>query len=169
MLLLRLSPLLPLALSNYLYGLTSVDFAPYVLGSWLGMLPGTFAYVSAGALLFWMCPFPPPAAVRQGVEAARVGGMACCVNMGSALVCDRRSAQVSEAVNLQGSASIRKSCGKISCDNSSKICLCQLVSTLQYALSLQPHHQSGNPDPIAPCRHAQSTQMISFSVALRDN
>lgn len=48
-LLLRLSPLLPLALSNYLYGLTSVDFVPYVLGSWLGQLPGTFAYVSAGS------------------------------------------------------------------------------------------------------------------------
>ncbi len=38
--LLRLSPLLPLAASNYLYGLTSVELAPYVLGSWLGMLPG---------------------------------------------------------------------------------------------------------------------------------
>ena len=44
--LLRLSPLLPFALSNYLYGLTSVKFKPYVLASWLGMLPGTFAYVS---------------------------------------------------------------------------------------------------------------------------
>ncbi len=48
-LLLRLSPLLPLALSNYLYGLTSVDLVPYVLGSWVGMLPGTLAYVTAGA------------------------------------------------------------------------------------------------------------------------
>ncbi|KAL9258537.1 TVP38/TMEM64 family membrane protein slr0305-like protein [Drosera capensis] len=47
--LLRLSPLLPFSLGNYLYGLTSVEFAPYVLGSWLGMLPGTWAYVSAGA------------------------------------------------------------------------------------------------------------------------
>ena len=46
--LLRLSPLLPLALSNYLYGLTSVDLPSYVAGSWLGMLPGTIAYVSAG-------------------------------------------------------------------------------------------------------------------------
>ena len=44
--LLRLSPLLPLALSNYLYGLTSVDLGSYVLGSWLGMLPGTIAYVT---------------------------------------------------------------------------------------------------------------------------
>ncbi|MED6106843.1 hypothetical protein PIB30_008230 [Stylosanthes scabra] len=47
--LLRLSPLLPFSLGNYLYGLTSVKFVPYVLGSWLGMLPGTWAYVSAGA------------------------------------------------------------------------------------------------------------------------
>lgn len=47
--LLRLSPLLPFSISNYLYGLTSVNFMEYVLGSWLGMLPGTVAYVSAGA------------------------------------------------------------------------------------------------------------------------
>eukprot|EP00270_Netrium_digitus_P017763 TRINITY_DN660_c0_g1_i1.p1 TRINITY_DN660_c0_g1~~TRINITY_DN660_c0_g1_i1.p1 ORF type:complete len:423 (+),score=64.62 TRINITY_DN660_c0_g1_i1:224-1492(+) len=46
---LRLSPLLPFALSNYIYGLTSVRLMPYILGSWLGMLPGTWAYVSAGA------------------------------------------------------------------------------------------------------------------------
>ena len=47
--LLRLSPLLPLAASSYLYGLTSVDLVSYVAGSWLGMLPGTVAYVAAGA------------------------------------------------------------------------------------------------------------------------
>eukprot|EP00177_Eucheuma_denticulatum_P007438 GFKZ01013540.1.p1 GENE.GFKZ01013540.1~~GFKZ01013540.1.p1 ORF type:complete len:364 (+),score=45.96 GFKZ01013540.1:696-1787(+) len=47
--LLRLSPLLPFSISNYLYGLTSVDLSAYVFGSWLGMLPGTIAYVSAGA------------------------------------------------------------------------------------------------------------------------
>ena len=38
--LLRLSPLLPLAASNYLYGLTSVPLKDYMLGSFLGMLPG---------------------------------------------------------------------------------------------------------------------------------
>ncbi|HEX7252561.1 MAG TPA: VTT domain-containing protein, partial [Thermoanaerobaculia bacterium] len=37
--LLRLSPLVPFSLSNYFYGLTSVRFAPYVLTSWLAMLP----------------------------------------------------------------------------------------------------------------------------------
>eukprot|EP00241_Pyramimonas_parkeae_P006954 CAMPEP_0114239730 /NCGR_PEP_ID=MMETSP0058-20121206/8634_1 /TAXON_ID=36894 /ORGANISM="Pyramimonas parkeae, CCMP726" /LENGTH=326 /DNA_ID=CAMNT_0001351967 /DNA_START=193 /DNA_END=1173 /DNA_ORIENTATION=- len=49
-LMLRLSPLLPLSLSNYIYGLTSVELRPYVLGSWLGMLPGTFLYVQTGAV-----------------------------------------------------------------------------------------------------------------------
>jgi len=49
--LLRLSPLLPFSISNYLYGLTSVRLDSFVLGSWLGMLPGSIAYVSAGAAL----------------------------------------------------------------------------------------------------------------------
>eukprot|EP00270_Netrium_digitus_P012902 TRINITY_DN4242_c0_g1_i1.p1 TRINITY_DN4242_c0_g1~~TRINITY_DN4242_c0_g1_i1.p1 ORF type:complete len:366 (+),score=50.44 TRINITY_DN4242_c0_g1_i1:184-1281(+) len=47
---LRLSPLLPFSLGNYVYGLTSVKLVPYILGSWLGMLPGTYAYVAAGSL-----------------------------------------------------------------------------------------------------------------------
>jgi len=50
-LLLRLSPLLPFSISNYLYGLTSVDFLSYTLASWIGMLPGTIAYVYGGAAL----------------------------------------------------------------------------------------------------------------------
>lgn len=46
--LLRLSPLLPLAVSNYLYGVTDVSLLSYVFGTWLGMLPGTIVIVSAG-------------------------------------------------------------------------------------------------------------------------
>jgi uncharacterized membrane protein YdjX (TVP38/TMEM64 family) len=46
--LLRLSPVIPFNLSNYLYGLTSVKFWPYVLASWIGMMPGTFLYVYIG-------------------------------------------------------------------------------------------------------------------------
>lgn len=64
--LLRLSPLLPFSLGNYLYGLTSVELVPYVLGSWLGMLPGTWAYVSAGAI--------GRAFIKQEADAVFPGG-----------------------------------------------------------------------------------------------
>src|ERR1700736_2971110 len=46
--LLRLSPVIPFTLSNYFYGLTAVKFWPYVLASWMGMMPGTFLYVYIG-------------------------------------------------------------------------------------------------------------------------
>jgi len=45
---LRLSPLLPFSLSNYFYGLTSVEFLPYFWGTLLGFLPGTAAFVFSG-------------------------------------------------------------------------------------------------------------------------
>ena len=47
--LLRLSPIVPFSLSNYVYGLTAVAFVPYILASWVGMLPGTFLYVYLGS------------------------------------------------------------------------------------------------------------------------
>ena len=47
--LLRLSPVVPFSLSNYLYGLTSVRFLPYVVTSWAAMLPATILYVWLGA------------------------------------------------------------------------------------------------------------------------
>lgn len=50
MLLLRLSPLFPFALSNYLYGASSIRFLPYFFGTLLGFAPGTFAYVYAGTI-----------------------------------------------------------------------------------------------------------------------
>jgi len=46
--LLRLSPVVPFNLQNYLYGLTRLRFGPAVLASWLAMLPGTFMYVYVG-------------------------------------------------------------------------------------------------------------------------
>src|SRR5207249_3131580 len=47
--LLRLSPVIPFNLSNYLYGLTGVKFWPYVFASWIGMMPATFLYVFIGS------------------------------------------------------------------------------------------------------------------------
>lgn len=48
--LLRLSPIIPFNPSNYFYGLTAVKFWPYVLASWIGMLPGTLLYVYLGTV-----------------------------------------------------------------------------------------------------------------------
>ncbi|MCH9032928.1 MAG: DUF547 domain-containing protein [Planctomycetes bacterium] len=45
---LRLSPAVPFSLGNYLFGLTAIRFWPYVLASWLFMLPGTFMFVYLG-------------------------------------------------------------------------------------------------------------------------
>lgn len=47
-LLLRLCPVVPVAPLNYLFGLTSIGFWPYLAASWLGMLPGTLFYVYLG-------------------------------------------------------------------------------------------------------------------------
>ena len=46
-LLLRLSPLVPFGLLNYMLGLTGIPALSFILCSWLGMLPGacTLGYV----------------------------------------------------------------------------------------------------------------------------
>jgi hypothetical protein len=45
---LRLTPVVPFSISNYLFGLTAIRFVPYLLASWLFMLPGGFMYVYFG-------------------------------------------------------------------------------------------------------------------------
>jgi uncharacterized membrane protein YdjX (TVP38/TMEM64 family) len=49
-LLLRLSPLFPFNLLNYAFGLTRVKWLPYVIASWIGMMPSTIMYVYLGSL-----------------------------------------------------------------------------------------------------------------------
>lgn len=48
-LLLRLSPLVPFNIQNYLFGLTRVKFFEYAWASLVGMAPGTFLYVYLGS------------------------------------------------------------------------------------------------------------------------
>jgi pyruvate/2-oxoglutarate dehydrogenase complex dihydrolipoamide dehydrogenase (E3) component/uncharacterized membrane protein YdjX (TVP38/TMEM64 family) len=50
-LLTRLSPVFPFNLLNYAFGLTTVSLRDYVLGSLVGMLPGTVMYVYLGSLI----------------------------------------------------------------------------------------------------------------------
>ena len=62
-LLLRLSPLFPFNLLNYGLSLTAIEFWPYVGASWVGMLPGTVAYVALGG------------AAKAAAETASGGGL----------------------------------------------------------------------------------------------
>lgn len=48
-LIVRLSPLVPFIATNYASGLTGVAFRHYVLGSAVGMVPGSLAYAAFGA------------------------------------------------------------------------------------------------------------------------
>lgn len=50
-LLTRLSPVFPFNLLNYAFGLAQVSLRDYVLGSLVGMLPGTLMYVYLGSLI----------------------------------------------------------------------------------------------------------------------
>lgn len=46
--LLRLSPLIPFNAQNYFYGVTSIKFWPYVLATFVGIMPGTLLYAYLG-------------------------------------------------------------------------------------------------------------------------
>ena len=48
--LLRLSPLIAFNVSNYFYGVTSIAFWPYLLASFIGIIPGTLLYAYLGAI-----------------------------------------------------------------------------------------------------------------------
>ena len=50
-LMLRLSPLFPFNVLNYLFGLSGISLGDYVIGSWLGMIPATVMYVYLGTML----------------------------------------------------------------------------------------------------------------------
>lgn len=48
-LLLRLSPIFPYNVQNYVYAATGISLRDFALASWIGMLPGTLLYVWLGA------------------------------------------------------------------------------------------------------------------------
>lgn len=48
--LLRLSPLIPFNLQNYLFGVTAISFRQFAAATFFGILPGTALYVYLGAL-----------------------------------------------------------------------------------------------------------------------
>ena len=48
--LLRLSPLIPYGMQNYLFSVTNIGFLPYVVATLLGIMPATALYVYIGSL-----------------------------------------------------------------------------------------------------------------------
>lgn len=74
--LLRMSPLLPFAATNYTLGLSRLSFGPYLVGTWLGMLPGTLLYVAGGDLgKSWLAGVTSSGAAAQGGAGGWWGGL----------------------------------------------------------------------------------------------
>jgi len=48
--LMRLSPMIPYSVTNYVCGSTNIPLLQFILGTWLGVLPGTTAYVNMGSI-----------------------------------------------------------------------------------------------------------------------
>ena len=48
--LMRLSPVFPFGLQNYLFGITGIPLLPYALATFVGIIPGTALYVYLGAI-----------------------------------------------------------------------------------------------------------------------
>ncbi|GEL18696.1 TVP38/TMEM64 family protein [Pseudonocardia asaccharolytica DSM 44247 = NBRC 16224] len=70
---LRLIPLLPFSVLNYLAGLSTVRFVPYLLGTVIGILPGTVALVVLGDAVTGR-PSPALLAVSAVCGLVGVGG-----------------------------------------------------------------------------------------------
>ena len=48
-LLARMSTILPFSVMNYAFGLSKIRFKPYLLATWIGMMPSTLMYVYLGS------------------------------------------------------------------------------------------------------------------------
>lgn len=77
----RLSPAFPYNLLNYAFGLTRIGLGPYLLASWVGMLPGTALYVFGSAAAFDLATAGarPGAGPNWGLYLAVAGTLAVTV------------------------------------------------------------------------------------------
>lgn len=79
--LLRLSPVFPFTLLNYALGVTRVRLRDYILGSFLGMLPGTFLYVYLGSSVANLAALASGKAASAGLAGRLffLGGLAATI------------------------------------------------------------------------------------------
>src|SRR5207237_6203013 len=84
--LLRLSPVMPFAVKNYLFGVSRVRIRDYAIGTFLGKLPGALVFTALGTTGRAAMDLPPgerwgllaagcgPRSSPRGSRAARRGG-----------------------------------------------------------------------------------------------
>ncbi|MCA1753842.1 MAG: TVP38/TMEM64 family protein [Spirochaeta sp.] len=91
--LLRLSPLVPFSISNYVYGLTKVRTPHYVLASFVGMLPGVLLYSYIGSLVRRLAELGSSGGSTSNAEWAlyAVGLLATVVATGRVTIVARRA------------------------------------------------------------------------------
>ena len=75
--LLRLSPIIPFGINNYVCGVTSIKLWQWVVGTFVGVFPGTMTYCHMGAL--------GKAAMSDGATLATkaVMGLSVCAGLGA--------------------------------------------------------------------------------------
>lgn len=97
--LLRLTPLVPFNLQNYLFGITSIGLLPYAAATFLGIIPGTILYVYLGAL-------GRAAASGNGANAIKwtFFGIGLIATMVAAYIIARRAKAQLERAGLAGGA-----------------------------------------------------------------
>lgn len=100
--LLRLSPVFPFNVLNYALGLTGVRLRDYVLGSFIGMLPGTFLYIYLGSLVGDVAALTSGASTASAArQALSVVGLAATIVV---TVYITRVARQALATELSGSS-----------------------------------------------------------------
>ena len=76
----RLSPLFPFNFLNYAFGLTKIGFWPYLLTSWIAMVPGTLMFVYIGSAIGQLATLGDAERERSPLEWAFFGvGLAATV------------------------------------------------------------------------------------------
>lgn len=98
--LLRLSPVFPFALLNYLLGLTRVRFPDYLVAS-VGMLPGTVLYVAAGKVAGDVAAAAGGAAPTHGTGYYAVVGLGLVATIAVTLLVTRTARR---ALHASGAA-----------------------------------------------------------------
>jgi uncharacterized membrane protein YdjX (TVP38/TMEM64 family) len=103
--LLRLSPVFPFNLLNYVLGLTTVRFTDYLIAS-LGMLPGTFLYVYIGKAVGDVARLAGPNPIRGSPGYYALLGIGLVATIGVVAIVTRAARRTLQSLNVGQRASL---------------------------------------------------------------